>query len=507
MSPTRPTLARSQGGLGGVRRGRGTPLPWLLLPWLAAWLVSLPAHAGTWVHHAAREPVLVELPLEELAVSLDAGRATHHDLTQRHVAEVFAAGASHPGRLITLRCDPGLRYIDLDSATRARLDDRLGNDAFEEYEQLVGRTRARTIARVRAERPALRLAVYGLPIEPAGRGDPASARCANGHLADVLGSLDALVSGRVLMLAGGSGEHAAVLRALPEAMRSARGRPVFYRLNGGWRIAQLGRPAEEQAATGHEANAPSAERLSGVEPLTAVDGPAPPADEVARFVNLPAQIQIGGGLDLQLELLDAAPAPANVVFQVWSDVTGAVVAPVTDDAPPFVYPAAHLDLVPPGSASVQAIVRDASSTPVAVVSRPAVFLAPIAGAGTSTTVLWTEDWEAGDYQRWSSDDYDNGFSDCTRNRITATRSASGSRSHRSRIRCASGGAPHRGYGLLRFEGDAVLPTLHTASTGGIDGAYGVVVSYKSWLKAATDFGDGRWISFFTATDDCSNAWE
>ena len=117
------------------------------------------------------------------------------------------------------------------------------------------------------------------------------------------------------------------------------------------------------------------------------------------------------------------------------------------------------------------------------------------------TLLWSEDFETGDYSRWTSSDYGNGWGDaCQSNGFSTDRAVSGTRSHRSEIVCALGES-HRGYGGLQFDGDSVVPAYTNTGTG-IDAPHGVVNTYWSWLDAPYDFASGRWFSFWTVNSDC-----
>jgi hypothetical protein len=124
-----------------------------------------------------------------------------------------------------------------------------------------------------------------------------------------------------------------------------------------------------------------------------------------------------------------------------------------------------------------------------------------AGACVQARLLWSDDFETGDYSRWTSMTYGGDWGDgCQSNGFSMDRAVSGTRSHRSEIVCPYSES-HRGYGGVQFDGDAVVPAYTNMGTG-IDAPYGVVNTYFSWLDAPYDFMDGRWFSFWTVNSDC-----
>ncbi len=126
------------------------------------------------------------------------------------------------------------------------------------------------------------------------------------------------------------------------------------------------------------------------------------------------------------------------------------------------------------------------------------------GAGTcfDATRLWFEDFETGDYSRWTSKtygkDWNNGF--CHDNGTSTTKANSPTHSHRSEITCKSTES-HRGYGGLQFDGDNLVPA-YTNKGNGIDAPHGVVNTYWSYLEAPYPFQNGKWFSFWTVNNDC-----
>ena len=122
-------------------------------------------------------------------------------------------------------------------------------------------------------------------------------------------------------------------------------------------------------------------------------------------------------------------------------------------------------------------------------------------------LLWSEDFETGDYSRWTGHSYGAGWGNaCQTNALSTLKAVSGTHSQRSQITCAypAQGNVHRGYGGLQFDGDRVIPE-YTNSGVGIRAPYGVVNTFYHWLEPATTFANGKWVSFFTVNDDC--AWK
>jgi hypothetical protein len=118
--------------------------------------------------------------------------------------------------------------------------------------------------------------------------------------------------------------------------------------------------------------------------------------------------------------------------------------------------------------------------------------------------LWFEDWETGDYSRWTSQTYDNSWGNaCQSNALSQDRAVSPTRSHRSEITCTytAEGNVHRGYGGLQFSGDQPVPA-YTNTGQGIDAPFGVVNTFHVWFDTTATFTGGKWFSFWTINGSC-----
>ncbi len=118
------------------------------------------------------------------------------------------------------------------------------------------------------------------------------------------------------------------------------------------------------------------------------------------------------------------------------------------------------------------------------------------------TRLWFEDFETGNYDRWTSSTYGNDWNSgfCHANGFSENYAVSPTHSHRSEITCVSDQS-HRGYGGLQFDGDTRVPA-YTNQGSGIEAPHGVVNTYWSWLAAPYAFENGKWFSFWTVNNDC-----
>jgi hypothetical protein len=126
------------------------------------------------------------------------------------------------------------------------------------------------------------------------------------------------------------------------------------------------------------------------------------------------------------------------------------------------------------------------------------------GSCVAARLLWSEDWETGDYTRWTSADYGDGWGNaCQSNGFSTDHAVSPTRSHRSEITCAypDEGNVHRGYGGVQFDGDTPLPA-YTNSGDGTDAPFGLVNTFHVWLESPTVFESGTWFSFWTVNGSC-----
>lgn len=120
------------------------------------------------------------------------------------------------------------------------------------------------------------------------------------------------------------------------------------------------------------------------------------------------------------------------------------------------------------------------------------------------TRLWFEDFELGDYSRWTSKTYDRNWgNNCQDNGISTENPHTGERSQRNEITCPyqSEGGVHRGYGGLQFSGDQVVPA-YTNTGSGINAQYGIVNTFHSYLDSDTRFENGKWLSLWTVNSAC-----
>jgi hypothetical protein len=125
---------------------------------------------------------------------------------------------------------------------------------------------------------------------------------------------------------------------------------------------------------------------------------------------------------------------------------------------------------------------------------------------TKAKLLWSEDFETGDYSRWTSKTYDGNWGNaCQSNGFSTLHAVSGTHSHRSEIVCTYTES-HRGYGGLQFAGDSVVPA-YTNTGVGTDAPYGVINTFHSWLDTPTVFQNGKWFSPWTVNSDCGWADE
>lgn len=136
--------------------------------------------------------------------------------------------------------------------------------------------------------------------------------------------------------------------------------------------------------------------------------------------------------------------------------------------------------------------RDAGTTPID---------AGPTGSCQQATLLWSDDFETGDFSRWTGNNYDGDSSACNTAAISTEQSVSSNRSAKGCITCAKS-TSHRPYGGVQFSGDTVLENF-TNSGEGILAPHGVVNTFWGWLDTPTTFGPGLWLSNFTVSGACN----
>ncbi len=169
---------------------------------------------------------------------------------------------------------------------------------------------------------------------------------------------------------------------------------------------------------------------------------------------------------------------------------------------------------PSSDASIGGTADDASNPDAPDASSP--MDPPDAGPGPSpgcvgagcecirASEMWTEDFERGDYARWTGGGYGDPWGDgCQGNALSFQHPHGGAVSQRSEIVCASSSPDgvHRGYGGLQWSGDTRLPD-YTNRGVGMDAPHGIVTTFWTWLESGYAFGDGRWVSLFTINPTC-----
>jgi PKD repeat protein len=359
---------------------------------LATLLVApRPAAAATEVR-SAREPIMVSLELGGIGGSIAAPDDARPALVERCARRVVEQ--VRPGRLVTLRlADLSLRYENLSTrdrdAARAAAPPEAEPAAW--YETTLAALLAAVLDGVRETEPAA-LAIYGLPGE-------GGAAASNARYAPVLDRIQAFLTPRSFIAAGSAQSQEQALRAgLAESFRLHGGRPIFFRSNGAWKVAvdtDAQPPSIADGLTQAKVRALLAEwgrpnspwdldrsgSVTSTDLILLLADPARydvphDASTVARFVDPPPRYLRGSCPSLVLELLADAPADASVVFQVWSDTSGAFELPYADHSAPFAYPGTNLDRITPGTGEVQALVRNARDQVLAVVRHSAVFAVP-----------------------------------------------------------------------------------------------------------------------------------
>lgn len=124
------------------------------------------------------------------------------------------------------------------------------------------------------------------------------------------------------------------------------------------------------------------------------------------------------------------------------------------------------------------------------------------GGCFDATRLWFDDFELGNYSRWTGQSYGNDWGDqCQNNAISSDTAVSPTHSNRSEIVCPSSSDTHRGYGGVQFDGDTPLANFTNVGTG-IDAPFGIVNTVWVNLTSPTAFENGTWVSLITAHADC-----
>jgi hypothetical protein len=119
--------------------------------------------------------------------------------------------------------------------------------------------------------------------------------------------------------------------------------------------------------------------------------------------------------------------------------------------------------------------------------------------------LFREDFEDGDYSRWTGGTYHGDWGPESRHCRDAGFSTdvvrSGQRAHRSAVTCRSHTHVHRGYGGLQLSGEEVVPR-YTNRGVGTDAPHGMVTTFWVWIDVPYRFQNGRWLSLWTVNTDC-----
>lgn len=124
------------------------------------------------------------------------------------------------------------------------------------------------------------------------------------------------------------------------------------------------------------------------------------------------------------------------------------------------------------------------------------------GSCLQARLLWSDDFETGNFSRWTNAQYGFDTSNCNESMISNANAHSGRWSARAEVTCVkTGGDSHRPYGGIQFAGDR--PLARYTNTGvGISAPNGVVTTQWGWLDVPYNFGNGRWFSHWTINNAC-----
>jgi len=385
----------------------------------------------------AQDPVLVAMTVEQPLTTLQPHAASNAALRRQTTAAVLDVAKRAPGRMITIdvRRSP-LRFARLSDDVRASIETRHGRSAAQWYEQSMAELLTSVVRDVKRSRRDLRLSVLGLPIE-ARNADALRANTRYAALLselDALVSAKQLIIARTAneaamaesalpeamrysngrpvfyranntwrMATPSSGsdpsshtDHTAQDGMELQAIDVLRDNPDVAALlrDHGIDLDQDPDADAEQSRSGsHDAlmqlladwgqtDSPWDLNEDGTVDIFDLQillrdwqqYDDQPTTGVARFVYVPDQYTLGSGMNIDVQLLDDAPADPNVVFQVWSNETNSIEAAYPDFDAPFAYPASALDQVTPGMGEIQALIRNADDDVVLLLAEAVEFV-------------------------------------------------------------------------------------------------------------------------------------
>jgi hypothetical protein len=105
----------------------------------------------------------------------------------------------------------------------------------------------------------------------------------------------------------------------------------------------------------------------------------------ASFLNPPTTFLKGQGGSITFLPGTDLPVGGDVVFQTWSNAASLIQGAVEVASAPFIYPVAQLNTISDGSASVQALIRDANSGVVKTIAINVMFSSPSSSSSSNTT--------------------------------------------------------------------------------------------------------------------------